>query len=159
MSLTMANEGNMRIEALEHQLMRSWLEGDRKLMKKLLSSRFRLVVGAKAPVLLDRKSMVEAAGAGWRIHGYRFGNSVYSRTIGPSAVFAARWSSGPRSTGWTCRELVDGRLLAPVGESRSAGSLPIASLRGWMIAARSPTQCAGSSSGARKRDAVQSPAS
>jgi hypothetical protein len=88
MSLTMANEGNMRIEALEHQLMRSWLEGDRKLMKKLLSSRFRLVVGAKSPVLLDRKSMVEAAGAGWRIHGYRFGNSVYSRTIGPSAVFA-----------------------------------------------------------------------
>ena len=31
----MASEGNMRIEALEHQLMRAWLEGDRKLMKKL----------------------------------------------------------------------------------------------------------------------------
>ncbi|GAA4009780.1 hypothetical protein GCM10022211_25080 [Sphingomonas humi] len=79
----------MRIEALEHQLMRSWIEGDRKVLKKLLNSRFRLVVGARAPVLLDRKSLVEAAGAGWRLHGYRFGNSVYSRTLGPSAVFAA----------------------------------------------------------------------
>jgi hypothetical protein len=89
MSLAMANESNVRIEALEHQLMRSWLEGDRKTMKKLLSSRFRLVVGAKAPVLLDRKSILEAAGASWRLNGYRFGNSVYSRSIGPSALFAA----------------------------------------------------------------------
>lgn len=79
----------MRIEALEHQLMRAWIEGDRKIMKKLLSSRFRLVIGARSPVLLDRKSLVEAAGAGWRITGYRFGNSVYSRAIGPSALFAA----------------------------------------------------------------------
>lgn len=84
----MANESNVRIEALEHQLMRAWLEGDRKLTKKLLASRFRLVVGGKNPVLLDRKSMVEAAGSGWRLGGYRFGNSVYSRTIGQSAVFA-----------------------------------------------------------------------
>jgi hypothetical protein len=78
----------MRIEALEHQLMRAWLEGDRKLIKKLLSSRFRLVVGGKAPVLLDRKSLVEAAGTGWRLNGYRFGNSVYSRKIAQSALFA-----------------------------------------------------------------------
>ncbi|UUR08489.1 nuclear transport factor 2 family protein [Sphingomonas glaciei] len=85
----MASEGNVRIEALEHQLMRAWLEGDRKAMKKLLSSRFRLVVGAKSPVLLDRKSLIEAAGTGWRLNGYRVGNSVYSRTIGPSALFAA----------------------------------------------------------------------
>ena len=84
----MANEGDMRIEALEHQLMRAWLEGDRKLMKKLLSSRFRLVVGGKAPVLLDRKSLIEAAGTGWRLNGYRFGNSVYSRKIVQSALFA-----------------------------------------------------------------------
>jgi hypothetical protein len=84
----MANEGDMRIEALEHQLMRAWLEGDRKLMKKLLSSRFRLVVGGKAPVLLDRKSLIEAAGTGWRLNGYRFGNSVYSRKIAQSALFA-----------------------------------------------------------------------
>lgn len=84
----MANEGDMAIEALEHQLMRAWLEGDRKQMKRLLSSRFRLVVGGKAPVLLDRKSLIEAAGTGWRLNGYRFGNSVYSRKIVQSALFA-----------------------------------------------------------------------
>ena len=50
----------MRIEALEHQLMRAWLEGDRKTMKKLLSSRFRLVVGSKAPVLLEDAKQLSA---------------------------------------------------------------------------------------------------
>lgn len=85
----MADKGNARVEALEHQLMRSWLEGDRKAMKKLLSSQFRMVVGARAPVLLDRKSLVEAAGTSWRLHAYRFGTSVYARTIGQSALFAA----------------------------------------------------------------------
>lgn len=88
MNRRMASEGDMRIEALEHQLMRSWLEGDRKAMKKLLSSRFRLLVGGKTPVLLDRKSLIEAAGGGWRLNGYRFGNSVYSRKIAQSALFA-----------------------------------------------------------------------
>lgn len=85
----MGTLGEARVEALEHQLMRAWLEGNRKAMKKLMSSRFRLVVGAKAPVLLDRKSLIEAAGTGWRLNGYRFGNSVYSRTVGQSALFAA----------------------------------------------------------------------
>jgi hypothetical protein len=85
----MASDGNVRIEALEHQLMRSWLEGDRKALKRLLSSRFRLVVGARTPVLLDRKSLVEAAGTAWRLSAYRFGTSVYVRTIGATALFAA----------------------------------------------------------------------
>ena len=84
----MASDGNMRIEALEHQLMRAWIEGDRKLMRKLMAARFRLVVGGKAPVLLDRKSLIEAAGSGWRLNGYRFGHSVYSRKIVQSALFA-----------------------------------------------------------------------
>ena len=69
--------------------MRSWLEGNRKAMKGLLSSRFRMVVGARSPVLLDRKSLVEAAGGTWRLGAYRFGNSVYARTIGQSALFAS----------------------------------------------------------------------
>lgn len=84
----MAHDGNARIEALEHQLMRNWLAGDRKAVKGLLSSRFRLVLGAKPPVLLDRKSMVEAAGEAWRLTGYRFGTSVYARPLGSSALFA-----------------------------------------------------------------------
>jgi hypothetical protein len=89
MDRIMGNNGSVRVEALEHQLMRSWIEGDRKAMKRLLSSRFRMVIGARTPVLLDRKSMVEAAGAAWRLSGYRFGNSVYTRSIGQAALFAA----------------------------------------------------------------------
>lgn len=84
----MGNDMTARFEALEHQLMRAWLEGDRKGMKGLLSSRFRLVVGAKPPVLLDRKSLLEAVGARWRISGYRFGTSIYSRQMGGTALFA-----------------------------------------------------------------------
>ena len=85
----MATDGNMRIEALEHQLMRSWLEGDRKMMKKLLSSRFRLVVGGKAPVLLDRKSLVEAVPGRWSISSFRFGSALYAREISGIGIFAA----------------------------------------------------------------------
>jgi hypothetical protein len=84
----MAGTGDTRIEALEHQLMRSWLAGDRKALKGLLSSRFRLVLAARPPVLLDRKSLVEAAGGAWRLTGYRFGTSVYARPLGGSALFA-----------------------------------------------------------------------
>jgi hypothetical protein len=85
----MGTDGHARVEALEHQLMRSWLEGDRKAVKKLLASQFRMVVGARSPVLLDRKSMVEATGTAWHLTAYRFGNSVYARTLGQSALFAA----------------------------------------------------------------------
>ncbi|WP_300974769.1 DUF4440 domain-containing protein [Sphingomonas sp. LHG3406-1] len=85
----MGTDTNARTEALEHQLMRAWLEGDRKAMKGLLASRFRMVVGAKPPVLLDRKSLLEAAGTRWRIGGYRFGTSIYSRQLGATALFAA----------------------------------------------------------------------
>lgn len=84
----MAQDGNARIEALEHQLMRSWLAGDRKALKSLIGSRFRMVVGAKPPVLLDRKSLVEAVGGAWRIDNYRFGTSVYARQLGSSVLFA-----------------------------------------------------------------------
>ena len=85
----MASNGEARIEALEHQLMRAWLDSDRKQVKTLLSSRFRLVLGARTPVLLDRKSLVEAVGAAWRLTSYRFGISVYARSIGQSVLFAA----------------------------------------------------------------------
>lgn len=85
----MGNVGEARIEALEHQLMRTWLEGDRKQFKTMLASRFRLVVGARTPVLLDRKSLVEAVGAAWRLDAYRFGTSIYVRKIGSSTLFAA----------------------------------------------------------------------
>lgn len=124
-------DGSARIEALEHQLMRAWLEGDRKVMKGLLSSRFRLVIGAHSPVLLDRKSLLEAAGGNWRLTDYRFGTSVYGRSLGASALFAAELEmdgriGGAELTGnwWLCDlwqrssiarrwQLVDRQLTRP----------------------------------------------
>lgn len=85
----MGSETSGRIEALEHQLMRAWATGDRKVLRALLSRRFRMVVAAGTPVLLDRKSMLEAAGERWRLERYRFGQAVYSREAEGVAVFAA----------------------------------------------------------------------
>jgi hypothetical protein len=85
----MASDGSARIEALETQLMRAWVNGERKALRDLLSRRFRMVVGASAPVLLDRKSLLEAAGDRWRLKRFRFGQSIYAREIDGIGIFAA----------------------------------------------------------------------
>lgn len=81
--------GEAKIEALEHQLMRAWAGNDRKALKGLVSRRFRMVVGASAPVLLDRKSLLEAAGGRWRLERFRFGQSIYARVVDGVGIFAA----------------------------------------------------------------------
>jgi hypothetical protein len=68
--------------------MRAWTSHDRKVVGQLLSSRFRLVAGGSTPVLLDRKSMVEAVGGRWDLSGFRFGQ-LYTREIDGVAIFAA----------------------------------------------------------------------
>jgi hypothetical protein len=78
-----------RIEALELQLMRAWTGKDRKTIGKLLSRRFRLVVGASSPVLLDRKSLAEAAGERWTLSAFRFSSAPYSREVDGLGLFAA----------------------------------------------------------------------
>lgn len=69
--------------------MRGWAARDRKVLKGLLSRRFRLVVGSSSPVLLDRKSMLDAVGDRWVLAGYRFGSAVYAREVDGLAIFAA----------------------------------------------------------------------
>ena len=81
-------ESDGRIEALEHGLMRAWAGGDRKLLRQGLSRRFRLVVAAAPPVLLDRKSMLDAAGDRWLLADYRF-SAVYTRETDGLGIFAA----------------------------------------------------------------------
>lgn len=83
----MAN-GDGRIEALEHQLMRAWVTGDRKALRSSLARRFRLVVGAPSPVLLDRKSLLDAAADRWRVTAFRFG-TIYARQVDGVGIFAA----------------------------------------------------------------------
>jgi hypothetical protein len=85
----MAMNGDARIEALEHQLMRAWASADGKVMRTLLAKRFRLVLGGDTPVLLDRKSLLEAAGKDWRLERYRFGQRIYAREVDGIGIFAA----------------------------------------------------------------------
>lgn len=82
------SENSGRIEAFEHQLLRAWASGDRKRLKAMLSRRFRLVVGAASPVLLDRKSLIDAAGERWTISSSRIGSAVYSREVDGVGIFA-----------------------------------------------------------------------
>jgi len=84
----MGNE-NERLEALELRLMRAWVGDERKVMRQLLSRRFRLVLGAPSPVLLDRKSLLDAAVDRWQVAAFRLG-SVYSREAEGVGIFAAQ---------------------------------------------------------------------
>lgn len=69
--------------------MRAWVGRDRKILKGLTSSNFRMVVSSKPPVILDGRSWLEAAVTRYRCDSYRFGE-VYVRGIGPFAIFATR---------------------------------------------------------------------
>ncbi|MAM38852.1 MAG: hypothetical protein CL949_10215 [Erythrobacter sp.] len=83
------NEFATRIEALEHQWMRSWVQRDRNQMKALAARDFIFLLGSKSPAILDRASWLEAATTRFRCNGYRF-DEVYVRRHGSVAVFATR---------------------------------------------------------------------
>ena len=78
-----------RIEALEHQFMRAWMQRDRNAMKALAARDFIFLFGASKPAMLDRASWLEAATTRLRCSGYRF-DEVYVRRHGNVAVFATR---------------------------------------------------------------------
>lgn len=69
--------------------MRAWAGQDRKTVRQLLSRRFRLVLGAANPVMLDRKSLSDAAGERWIITSYRFGSALYTREVEGLGLFAS----------------------------------------------------------------------
>lgn len=71
--------------------MRAWVGRDKRVLKALISSNFRLVVSSKPPVILDAASWLEAAATRYLCQGYRFGE-VYVRDLGSMAVFATRVS-------------------------------------------------------------------
>ncbi len=77
------------IETMEHRWMRAWVARDKRMLKTLTSSNFRLVISSKPPVLLDARSWIEAAGTRYRCEAYRFGE-VYARGLGSAAIFATR---------------------------------------------------------------------
>lgn len=69
--------------------MRAWVARDRRVLKALTSSNFRLVVSSRPPVILDARSWLEAAATRYLCQAYRFGE-IYARDLGPVAVFATR---------------------------------------------------------------------
>jgi hypothetical protein len=77
------------IETMEHRWMRAWIQGDRRTMKKLVSSDFRLLIGSKPSVILDAPSWMEALAKRYTCTSYRFGD-VYVRRHGPVALFASQ---------------------------------------------------------------------
>ena len=77
------------IETLEHHWMRAWVGSDLAALKRLTSRRFRLIVGSKPSVMLDYKSMIDAAGRGFDCSSYRFGD-IYVREVGGLTIFASQ---------------------------------------------------------------------
>jgi hypothetical protein len=77
-----------KIETLEHQAMRSWMQRDRNMMKALASRDFIFLLGSNKPAILDRASWLEAATTRFRLTSYRFGE-VYVRRHSSTAIFAA----------------------------------------------------------------------
>lgn len=77
------------IETMEHRWMRAWVGRDKRVLKALTSSNFRMVISSKPPVILDVRSWLEAAATRYLCESYRFGE-VYVRNLGSVAVFATR---------------------------------------------------------------------
>ncbi|RGP40674.1 hypothetical protein BPTFM16_00961 [Altererythrobacter insulae] len=85
------DEFTARIEALEHQFMRSWMNRDRNGMKAMASADFVFLLGAQTAAMLDRPSWLEAATTRFQLSAYRF-KDLYVRKHKKMAVFAARMS-------------------------------------------------------------------
>jgi len=69
--------------------MRAWIGRDKRVLKTLTSSNFRMVISSKPPVILDAGSWVEAATSRYLCKSYRFGE-VYARDLGPVGIFATQ---------------------------------------------------------------------
>lgn len=79
-----------RLETLEHQWMRAWMRGDRKLMKEVAARDFVMLWGSGSKAtILDRASWLEAATTRLNLHSYRFGD-IYVRRHGRVGLFACQ---------------------------------------------------------------------
>jgi ketosteroid isomerase-like protein len=76
------------IETMENRWMRAWVNGDAKALRAMTASDFILLTASKPPMILDRRSWLEAAANRWDCSSYRFGD-IYVRGIGSIAMFAA----------------------------------------------------------------------
>ncbi|MFL0671784.1 MAG: nuclear transport factor 2 family protein [Erythrobacter sp.] len=76
------------IEALALNLMRGWVAGDPKAIKKLLHRDFVMMVGTLPPQLLDRPSFVAGVERGFACTRFAF-HEIFVRQHGKAAWFVA----------------------------------------------------------------------
>ncbi len=76
------------IEALALSLMRAWVAGDAKALKKMIARDAMMMVGSLPPQLLDRPSFLAAAERGFACTKFAF-REVFVRVRGKSAWFVA----------------------------------------------------------------------
>jgi ketosteroid isomerase-like protein len=76
------------IEALELRLMRAWVAGDSKEMKKLLARDFMTMIGTLPPQLLDKPSFLAAFDRGFACTRFAM-REVFVRQHGKTAWFVA----------------------------------------------------------------------
>lgn len=95
------------IEALALTLMRAWVAGDAKAMKKLLARDFMMLAGSTPPQLLDRPSFLAAMERAFACTRFTF-REVIVRAQGKAAWFVAgaelELAFGPKT--WTGSFLV-----------------------------------------------------
>jgi len=76
------------IEANALSLMRAWVAGDEKALKKIVARDAMMMVGTRPPQLLDRPSFLAAAGRGFACTRFAF-REIFVRVSGKSAWMVA----------------------------------------------------------------------
>ncbi|MEL7447221.1 MAG: nuclear transport factor 2 family protein [Pseudomonadota bacterium] len=73
-------------EALENQLMRAWMRGDEKELRKVIARDCIFMIATTPPEILDRPSFLKAMNDGFACQRFRF-HQVAARQHGRSAWF------------------------------------------------------------------------
>lgn len=78
----------VEIEALSLSVMRAWVAGDAKALKKVLARDFMMMVGTLPPQLLDKPSFLAAQERGFQCNRFAL-REVFVRQHGKAAWFVA----------------------------------------------------------------------
>lgn len=123
------DEISATLEAVENQLMRAWMRGDEKDVRKLVAKDCIITVGTAPLEILDRPSFVRAMGGGFQCCGFRM-KEIAVRKYGKMAWFVC-----------------NAELELRVGREDWQGSFMMTDLwkrsrlnRRWMLAERSLCQ-------------------
>jgi hypothetical protein len=139
-------EVSAEIEALALAVMRAWVAGDAKAVRKLTARDFMMMVGTQPPQLLDRPSFLASLERGFACTRFAF-REVFVRQHGKAAWFVAGaelelglggkpwagpflvsglWRRGSLARSWNLAELSLARL-----EERDRRAEAVSALQLW----------------------------